>query len=184
MGTADDMSSFQSQSTTPAGTINLDDDSRQYDHEHTGRLETIPSAVPNEKLDDRASRRSSITRAEDVEKDADVEAQASQDSTDPEKAKEQEQAPKNPAAAEKDPNLVQWNGPEDPENPQNLSVGKKWLITMLLSSLTVWITFSTSVFSQATEVTALEYGVSDEVMILATSLPLFVSLVAFSLSHS
>jgi DHA1 family multidrug resistance protein-like MFS transporter len=77
---------------------------------------------------------------------------------------------------DKDPNLVEWDGPDDPENPQNFSRGRKWLITMILSTLTVWITFSSSVFSEATMVTAEEYHVSTEVMTLATSLPVFVRL--------
>lgn len=78
-------------------------------------------------------------------------------------------------APDKDPNLVEWDGPDDPENPQNFSRSRKWLITMILSTMTVWITFSTSVFSEATLVTAEEYHVSTEVTTLATSLPVFVS---------
>ncbi|KAL1965737.1 hypothetical protein VTN77DRAFT_5237 [Rasamsonia byssochlamydoides] len=74
---------------------------------------------------------------------------------------------------DKDPNLVEWDGPDDPENPQNFSRMRKWLITMILSTLTVWITFSSSVFSEATLVTAKEYHVATEVTTLATSLPVF-----------
>jgi MFS transporter, DHA1 family, multidrug resistance protein len=157
------MSFADSQSTTPTRT-SLEDDRE----ERTARLETIQSGLrDDEKLGEDPEKRpesprSSRTRADDVEAEAALEA--GPDSNNQEEPK--------PAA--KDPNLVEWNGPDDPENPQNLSTGRKWAITMLLSSLTVWITFSTSVFSQATEVTAALYGVSDEVMILATSLPLFV----------
>jgi MFS transporter, DHA1 family, multidrug resistance protein len=71
---------------------------------------------------------------------------------------------------EYDPNLITWDGPDDPENPQNWSATKKWATTALCSGLTLSITFSSSVFSTATEVTALEFGVSDEVMILGTAL--------------
>ena len=69
----------------------------------------------------------------------------------------------------------QWDGPDDPENPQNFSIPKKWLITMSLSTMTVWVTFSTSVFSTATVVTAEEFQVPTEVMVLATTLPMCVS---------
>ncbi|OXV09335.1 hypothetical protein Egran_02901 [Elaphomyces granulatus] len=79
----------------------------------------------------------------------------------------------NAEAPEKDPNLVGWDGPDDPNNPQNWPRSKKWIVTMTLASMTVWITFATSVFSTATLVTAKEYGVSTEVMTLGTSLPLF-----------
>jgi hypothetical protein len=74
------------------------------------------------------------------------------------------------AVSPKDPSLVEWDGPDDPENPQNWRTAKKWYITMILSTLTFCITFSSSVFSQATAETAREYGVSLEVTTLGTSL--------------
>lgn len=74
---------------------------------------------------------------------------------------------------EKDPNLVEWDGPDDPENPQNLPTWKKWLITISMALMTTWITFSSSVFSTATAVTAKKFNVSTEVMTLATSLVIF-----------
>jgi hypothetical protein len=83
--------------------------------------------------------------------------------------------PAPPTEPVKDPNLVEWDGPNDPDNPQNFSPSKKWLITALFSSLTMWVTFSSSVFSQATGVTSEEFHVSTEVMTLGTSLPVFVS---------
>lgn len=67
---------------------------------------------------------------------------------------------------------MDWDGPDDPENPQNFSVAKKWMITILMSSMTMWVTFSSSVFSSGTVVTAQEFHVSTEVMTLATSLVL------------
>jgi len=71
---------------------------------------------------------------------------------------------------EKDPNLVEWDGPDDPENPMNWPTRKKWVSTMALACLTFTITFASAVFSTATQVTAIEFGVSGEVMILGTSL--------------
>lgn len=71
---------------------------------------------------------------------------------------------------EKDPNLIEWDGPDDKENPQNWSRAYKWFITVMVSLLTLTITFASSVFSTATAPTALEFGVSNEVMILGTSL--------------
>jgi hypothetical protein len=161
----EEMSFFDSQATTPTR-LSLDHQDDQ--EEHVKRLETIPSNFQESNGERQItfdpspsrSRRSSDTKAEeqDLEKEAGFAAPAS--------SKE--------AAPEKDPNLVEWDGPDDPENPQNFSYARKWTITMFLSSLTIWVTFSTSVFSQATQITAAEFGVSDEVMILATSLPLFV----------
>ena len=36
-----------------------------------------------------------------------------------------------------DPNLVQWDGPNDLENPQNWPAGRKWLITIIAVITTV-----------------------------------------------
>ena len=44
-----------------------------------------------------------------------------------------------------DPNMVTWDGPDDPENPQNWSDGYKWMVTMICVLLSlnvcVWATF-------------------------------------------
>ncbi|EED23207.1 bicyclomycin resistance protein, putative [Talaromyces stipitatus ATCC 10500] len=66
--------------------------------------------------------------------------------------------------------IVSWDGPDDPENPMNWPVWKKWIYTVALGSVTFTITFASSVFSTATVVTSMEFGVSEEVMVLATSL--------------
>jgi hypothetical protein len=83
---------------------------------------------------------------------------------------------------ERDPNLVHWDGPDDPDNPMNWSKPLKWYITMMMSFLTFCITFSSSIFSQATLVTAEEFGVSQDVTTLATTLVLVVSPGHFSKS--
>ncbi|EAW14540.1 MFS transporter [Aspergillus clavatus NRRL 1] len=83
------------------------------------------------------------------------------------------QQPEPEKASAKDPNLVEWDGPDDPDNPQNMPIWKKWVLTMTLSSMTMWITFASSVFSTATVVTAKEFHVSTEVMTLGTSLVVF-----------
>ena len=68
------------------------------------------------------------------------------------------------------PDLVEWDGPDDPENPMNWPLKKKWTVTMLLSLMTLTITFASSVFSAATEVVAHEFDIGLEVAILGTSL--------------
>lgn len=57
----------------------------------------------------------------------------------------------------------------------NWKTSKKWILTLSFSSLTFCITFASSVFSTAQQVTAKEYGVSSEVMTLGTSLFVLVS---------
>jgi hypothetical protein len=75
-----------------------------------------------------------------------------------------------PPTQANDPNLIEWDGPDDPENPMNFSVSKKWILTGVMGSLTWIITFASSVFSTATLVVAEEYNVSIEVAVLGTSL--------------
>ena len=71
--------------------------------------------------------------------------------------------------------LEQWDGPTDSQNPVNWPLSKKYTTTVLYSTMTFCITFASSVFSTATFVTAKEFGVSNEVMILGTSLFVLVS---------
>jgi DHA1 family multidrug resistance protein-like MFS transporter len=73
----------------------------------------------------------------------------------------------------KDPNLVDWDGPSDIKHPHNFTNLRKWVITLTMSSMAVWVTFASSVLSAATMITAKEFNVSTEVMILGTSLTVF-----------
>lgn len=72
--------------------------------------------------------------------------------------------------------LVVWDGPSDPENPQNMPQWKKWMITWLLAFLNVWVTFSSTIFSSAVTITTHEYNVSRVVMTLGVSLTVLVRL--------
>ncbi|GAB7361428.1 hypothetical protein MBLNU230_g1484t1 [Neophaeotheca triangularis] len=67
-------------------------------------------------------------------------------------------------------NIVDWDGPDDPENPQNWPLPKKLWITAICGMMTFVVSFGSSVFSTATNVTAREFGVSSEVMILGVTL--------------
>jgi hypothetical protein len=80
------------------------------------------------------------------------------------------------AAALKDPNLVEWDGPKDPEDPMNFSLSKKWTITMTTGLMTFVITFASSIFSTASVETARLFHVSTEVTTLGTSLFVAVNL--------
>ncbi len=71
--------------------------------------------------------------------------------------------------------VVGWDGPNDPQNPHNWKLSKKYTITVFYATLTFCITFASSIFSTATMVTAKMYGVSNEVMTLGTSLFVLVS---------
>ena len=80
--------------------------------------------------------------------------------------------------------VVGWDGPNDPQKPHNWKKSKKYTVTALYSSMTLCITFASSIFSTATMITAKEYGVSNEVMTLGTSLFVLVSPVTHHHSNS
>lgn len=67
-------------------------------------------------------------------------------------------------------NLIDFEGPNDPLNPQNLPQWKKWTFANIIGWLSFVVTFATTIFSTATLATAEEFGVSNEVMTLGTSL--------------
>ncbi|EST04504.1 Major facilitator superfamily [Kalmanozyma brasiliensis GHG001] len=81
--------------------------------------------------------------------------------------KSREQPRKEAAVPEgaKDDNiiLVVWDGDQDPENPMNWSIGRKWLTTALLCSMCLFIGLATAAFSVGIGPMAQELGVSNEV---------------------
>jgi len=66
--------------------------------------------------------------------------------------------------------IVEFEGPDDPLNPLNWSVKRRVFATVLLSLTTFVVTFASSVLSSALRVVAIEFGISDEVATLGTSL--------------
>ena len=72
-------------------------------------------------------------------------------------------------------NIVGWNGPNDPENPQNWPFWRKATITFCVAIVTFFVTFASSVLSPATVLLSKEYGVSVEVTTFSTSLFVLVS---------
>ncbi|KXS94928.1 hypothetical protein AC578_3929 [Pseudocercospora eumusae] len=71
---------------------------------------------------------------------------------------------------EQDPNVVGWDGPDDPKNPMNWSPYRKWGIAINMGLMTFVVTFASSVLSSAVTPTSMEFGVSEEVMVLMVSL--------------
>lgn len=121
-------------------------------------LEPAASSVPNNASPAAESSPTSTLNEKDVEK---------QDNPPEEKNEKDEE--------EEDPNLVDFDGPDDPYRPMNWPHGKKWLYATCLGLMTLVVTFASSVFSTAIMPTSMEFGVSPEVMVLGTSL--FVVLV-------
>ncbi|RYP89537.1 hypothetical protein DL770_004356 [Monosporascus sp. CRB-9-2] len=69
-----------------------------------------------------------------------------------------------------DPNIVGWDGPDDPECPRNWSAPKKFFFTAVTSSVILTVSFGSSVFAPATAVVAAQLGVSILVMRLGVTL--------------
>lgn len=123
-------------------------------------LETIPSQAPNQTQQCSGS----VDQEKDVENgDMAGDAESNDQTND-------DMNPDHISPDEKDPYLIVWDGPNDPENPMNWPNGRKWLYTIVLGSTTFCVTFASSVFSTATAVTAEIFHVSLEVMTLGTSL--------------
>lgn len=70
----------------------------------------------------------------------------------------------------KDPNIVDWEGEDDEENPRNWSSGYKSWITVQLGLLALAASLGSSIISPAENVIANYVGVSSEVAVLSVSL--------------
>ncbi|KAJ4485233.1 MFS polyamine transporter [Lentinula aciculospora] len=64
---------------------------------------------------------------------------------------------------------VTWDGPRDPANPQNWSKLRRWVLTSLCAAMTVNVTFASSAPSSATSRIIEQFGISEEVSYLVTS---------------
>jgi hypothetical protein len=71
--------------------------------------------------------------------------------------------------------VTDWDGPTDPENPQNWSVERKSYVTALLVAMAFCYSMSTSIFSVTAKGLEEQYGVSHTVAMLAVSLFALVS---------
>jgi len=70
----------------------------------------------------------------------------------------------------KDPNVVDWDGDDDKENPRNWSSGYKNWITFQLGMLALAASTGSSIISPADDTIAEYVGVSSEVAVLSISL--------------
>ncbi|QSS65558.1 polyamine transporter 1 [Histoplasma capsulatum] len=60
----------------------------------------------------------------------------------------------------KDPNLVTWSGPEDPENPLNWSHPAKWAAVLIVSSFTFISPVSSTMVAPALAAIGKEFGIT------------------------
>ena len=62
-----------------------------------------------------------------------------------------------------DPNLVTWDGPDDPMNPRNWSPGRKWAATFVVSVFTFISPVASSMVAPALGTIATDFGITSEV---------------------
>jgi multidrug resistance protein len=63
----------------------------------------------------------------------------------------------------RDPNLVTWDGPDDPDNPKNWTTKKKWLATIVVSTFTFISPVSSSMVAPALGAISAEFGITQEI---------------------
>ncbi|KAH7355047.1 MFS multidrug transporter-like protein [Rhexocercosporidium sp. MPI-PUGE-AT-0058] len=77
----------------------------------------------------------------------------------------------------RDPNLVSWDGPEDPKNPKNWTMGRKWAATLIVSSFTFISPVSSSMIAPAVNSIAAEFNINSD---LEKSLTLSIFVLAYA----
>lgn len=75
-----------------------------------------------------------------------------------------------PAQESTDPNLVVFDGPDDPGNPKNWSVRRRIVITMSMAMMTFVVTFSSSIFAVAIQPVSEEFHIGTTTATLGVSL--------------
>jgi MFS transporter, DHA1 family, multidrug resistance protein len=83
--------------------------------------------------------------------------------------------PASPPVQQADPNLVVFDGPDDPGNPLNWSIKRKVAITASMGSMTFVVTFSSSIFATCLGSVVEEFHISEVVATLGVALFLLVS---------
>ncbi|KAF2626067.1 MFS general substrate transporter [Macroventuria anomochaeta] len=63
----------------------------------------------------------------------------------------------------KDPNLVTWDSPDDPANPKNWSIKRKWAATLIVSCFTLVSPISSSMISPALASISRDFNITNEV---------------------
>ncbi|KAF4972816.1 hypothetical protein FSARC_716 [Fusarium sarcochroum] len=61
-----------------------------------------------------------------------------------------------------DPNVVNWDGPDDPANPQNWSMKKKTITVIIVSSITFVTPLASSIFAPSIEQVMVEFNSTNE----------------------
>jgi hypothetical protein len=99
---------------------------------NAGSVHSVASHAPTQPQTTATEKDTTATMEKDVEKGADAGSMTSTD------------APEEPAP---DPNVVDFDGPNDMENPLNWTFWKKWGMIMLISAITFLTPLASSMFA-------------------------------------
>ncbi|KAL9051390.1 MAG: hypothetical protein Q9162_006044 [Coniocarpon cinnabarinum] len=77
------------------------------------------------------------------------------------------------SSKKKDPNIVTWDGPDDPQNPKNWSIRRRWAATLTMSCFTFISPVSSSMVAPSLPVMGQDFNTSNEV-VLQLMLSIFV----------
>lgn len=91
-------------------------------------------------------------------KDADLEKQSEPSATTSINEPDDDQQPV------PDPNIVDWDGPDDPENPMNWSKSKKWGAIAIVSLITFLIPLASSMFAPGVPELMAEFNSTSEIL--------------------
>ncbi|CZR63476.1 related to multidrug resistant protein [Phialocephala subalpina] len=67
------------------------------------------------------------------------------------------------AKSARDPNLVSWSGPDDPDNPKNWKFSRKWAATLVVSSFTFISPVSSSMIAPAVNAISRQFNITNQV---------------------
>jgi multidrug resistance protein len=67
------------------------------------------------------------------------------------------------ARSARDPNLVSWSGPDDPDNPKNWKFSRKWAATLVVSSFTFISPVSSSMIAPAVDAISRQFNITNQV---------------------
>ncbi|KAG4413602.1 hypothetical protein IFR04_013268 [Cadophora malorum] len=162
----------------PSSGAYLDDNAQYYGHSYHGDHEKPSQALE----DDESTDDSDLTeRDTKEEQDGDIVPEVRdgiEDQRDVEAgpALEKSRTTKSTRSA-RDPNLVSWEGAEDPKNPKNWSMSHKWAATLIVSSFTFISPVSSSMIAPAVNSIAVEFNITSD---LEKSMTLSIFVLAYA----
>jgi hypothetical protein len=71
---------------------------------------------------------------------------------------------KNETEERDDPNIVSWDGPDDPENPMNWASGRKWAAISMVSAVTFLTPLGSSIFAPGVPLVMSEFHSNSQIL--------------------